>query len=185
MKRVHTPAGERRFMVESPDIQFLERRRFPRYACTGSAEIFQSGKRSGWGTVKGVSRGGCYIETTQLLPPGTEVQLRLTIADTALYTSAKVVATDQLVGMGMDFMVVPPEQGNKLAQIIEKVAVLDLAVLKADRMPPNTVFRITRETAPDILAKIVELINEKGVLTRQELRDIVKSQQVDSKQSLP
>jgi len=119
------------------------------------------------------------------LPLGTEVQLRLIIADTALYTSAKVVATDQLVGMGMDFMVVPPEQGNKLAQIIEKVAVLDLAVLKADRMPPNTVFRITRETAPDILAKIVERINEKGVLTRQELRDIVKSQQVDSKQSLP
>ena len=37
----------------------------------------------------------------------------------------------------------------------------------------------------DILAKIVELINEKGVLTRQELRDIVKSQQVDSKQPLP
>ena len=66
---------ERRFMVESPDIHFLERRRFPRYACTGSAEIFQSGKRSGWGTVIGVSRGGCCIETTRLLPPGTEVQL--------------------------------------------------------------------------------------------------------------
>jgi hypothetical protein len=44
---------------------------------------------------------------------------------------------------------------------------------------------VTRETAPDILLKIVERINEKGVLTRQELRDIVKSQQVDSKQSLP
>ena len=135
--------------------------------------------------MKGVSRGGCCIETTQLLPPGTEVQLRLIIADTALYTSAKVVVTDPLVGMGMDFMVVPPEQGNKLAQIIEKIAATDLVVLQADRMPPNTVFRITRETAPDILAKIVELINEKGVLTRQELRDIVKSQQVDSKQPLP
>ena len=33
-------------------------------------------------------------------------------------------------------MVVPPEQGNKLAQIIEKVTATDLVVLQADRMPP-------------------------------------------------
>jgi len=87
----------------------------------------------------------------------------------------------------MEFMVVPPDQGNKLAQIIEKITVPDLshAVLQAERMQPNTVFRITRETAPDILLKIVERINENGVLTRQELVDIVKSQQVDSKQPLP
>jgi hypothetical protein len=83
---------------------------------------------------------------------------------------------------------VPPDQGNKLAQIIEIITVPDLsrAVLQAERTHPNTAtFGITREAAPDILAKIVERINEKGVLTRQELREIVKSQQVDSKQPLP
>jgi hypothetical protein len=76
-------------------------------------------------------------------------------------------------------MVMPPEQGNKLAQIIEKITGpdLSLAVLQAERGEPNTVFRITQEAAPDILAKIIKRINEKGVLTRQELRDIVKSQQ--------
>jgi hypothetical protein len=105
------------------------------------------------------------------------VQLRLTIADTALYTGAKVVAADPLVGMGMDFMVVPPEQGNKLAQIIEKIKVpdLSLAVVQAERVEPNTVFRMTREAAPGILAEIIKRINVKGVLTRQELRDIVKA----------
>ena len=162
-------------MDESLNFQLLEHRRFSRYPCTGVAEILQSGRHSGHGTVSIISRSGCYIETAQPLPLGTEVQLRLTIADTGLYVGAKVVCTDPLTGVGMEFMVVPPDQGNKLAQIIEKVAVLDLAVLQADRMPPNTVFRITRETAPDILAKIVERINEKGVLTRQELVDIVKA----------
>jgi hypothetical protein len=111
------------------------------------------------------------------LPLGTEVQLRLTIADTGLYVGAKVVCSDPLTGMGMEFIVVPSDQGNKLAQIIENITVPDLsrAVLQAERMQTNTVFRITRETAPDILAKIVERINEKGVLTRQELVDIVNA----------
>jgi hypothetical protein len=164
-------------MDESLNFQLLEHRRFSRYPCTGVAEILQSGRHSGHGTVSKISRSGCYIETAQPLPLGTEVQLRLTIADTGLYVGAKVVCTDPLTGVGMEFMVVPPDQGNKLAQIIEKITVPDLsrAVLQAERMQPNTVFRITRETAPDILAKIVERINEKGVLTRQELVDIVKA----------
>jgi hypothetical protein len=34
---------------------------------------------------------------------------------------------------------------------------------------------ITREAAPDILAIIIKRINEKGVLTKQDLLDIVKA----------
>jgi len=110
------------------------------------------------------------------------VQLRLTVADTGLFIGAKVVCTD-VVGMGMEFRVVPPEQGNKLAQIVEKITVSDpsFAVLQAERTQPNIVFRITREAAPDILATIIKRINEKGALTRQDLLDIVKSQKTDNK----
>jgi hypothetical protein len=164
-------------MDERLNLQLLEHRRFPRYPCRGAAEILQSGRHSGQGTVSKISRGGCYIETARPLPLGTEVQLRLTVADIGLYIGAKVACTD-LVGMGMEFMVVPPEQGNKLAQTIEKVTGTDFspAVLQAERTQPNTMaFRITREVAPDILAEIIKRINEKGVLTRQELLDIVKA----------
>ena len=168
-------------MNEGLNLQLAERRRFPRYPCTGAAEILQSGRHSGRGTVSKISRGGCYIETTQPLPRGTEVQLRLSIANTALYIGAKVACTDPWGGMGMEFMVVPPTQKNTLAQIIEEITALDpsLAVLQAERMQPNIVFRITRETAPDTLAKIIKHINEKGVLTRQDLIDIVKSQKTE------
>jgi hypothetical protein len=117
------------------------------------------------------------------LPLGTEVQLRLTVADTGLFIGAKVVCTD-VVGMGMEFRVVPPEQGNKLAQIIEEFTVSDgsPAVLQSEGTQPNTAtFRITRETAPNILAKIVERINQKGVLTRHELFDIFESQHINAK----
>jgi hypothetical protein len=170
-------------MNEGLNLQLSERRRFPRYPCTGTAEILQSGRHSGRGTVSKISRGGCYIETTQPMPRGTEVQLRLTIADTALYIGAKVACTDPRGGMGMEFMVVPPTQKNNLAQIIEEITVSDpsFAVLQAERTQPNIVFRITREAAPDILATIIKRINEKGALTRQDLLDIVKSQKTDNK----
>jgi hypothetical protein len=170
-------------MNERLNLQLLEHRRFPRYSCRGAAEILQSGRHSGQGTVSKISRGGCYVETAQPLPLGTEVQLRLIVADTGLFIGAKVAYTDPRGGMGMEFMVVPPTQKNNLAQIIEEITVSDpfFAVLQAERTQPNIVFRITREAAPDILATIIKRINEKGALTRQDLLDIVKSQKTDNK----
>jgi len=107
------------------DCNFEDRRRFPRYPCTGQAEILQKGKRWGWGKVSDISRGGCYIETMHPLSTGTEAQIRLTIAGILLEIVGNVVSSDPMFGMGMDFVVVPTEQWNKLPQIIEKVSDLD------------------------------------------------------------
>jgi hypothetical protein len=154
-------------------------RNFPRYACEGAAEILQNGKLYGWGTVGEISRSGCYIETSHPLPITTEAQVRLTIGDILLDLVAKVAWTTPQVGMGMYFEVVPPEEENKLAQILRKVTGLapPPAVQQLERPQPTSSapIRITREAAPGILAKIVERINAKGVLTRQELIDIVKT----------
>ena len=59
--------------------EHVNRRRLPRYPCTGTVEIFQDGRHCGWGTVSEIARGGCYIETNQPLPPGSKAQLRLAI----------------------------------------------------------------------------------------------------------
>ena len=121
-------------------MEFLDRRRFPRYPCTAKAEILQSGKRWGWGTVSDISRGGCYIETMHPLPIGTEAQIRLTIAGIFLDISANVVSSDPTFGMGMDFTVVPAEQWNKLPQVIEIVADLNHSpsVLQVEANPEKT-----------------------------------------------
>jgi hypothetical protein len=112
-------------MGKDSDICFVDRRRFPRYPCTGDAEILQSGKHWGLGTVSDISRGGCYIETMHPLPVGTETQLRLTIAGIFLDICANVVSSDPMFGMGIDFVAVPTEQWNMLPQIIEKVINVD------------------------------------------------------------
>jgi hypothetical protein len=146
-----------------------------------------------------ISRSGCFIETIHPLAITTEAQLRLTIGDILLDLVAKVAWTTPQVGMGMYFEVVPPEEENKLAQILRKItggAPPPLAqpverpqpsVAPVERPQPSSApverpqptgsapVRITREAAPEILAKIIERINAKGVVTRQELVEIVKA----------
>lgn len=156
-----------------------ERRRSPRFPCTGAAEILHGGQRWGWGKLSDISHGGCYIETDNPVAVGIEVRLRLTIADTLLDISARAVSITPLVGMGMEFLAVLEEQEIKLARIMNKFAAVapSPAVPQTDSSDakPATV-HITREAAPEILAKVIERINQAGVLTRQELIHMVKSQ---------
>ena len=99
---------------------FIERRRFPRYNCTGDVEVLQKERCWAWGTVNQISCGGCYIETVHPLPIDTEAELRLSIAESQLDICAVVVSRDQY-GMGLAFVVESSEQRNKLSQLIERV----------------------------------------------------------------
>jgi hypothetical protein len=156
-----------------------ERRIYPRHACSGAADILQNGKLWGWGKVSDISRGGCYLEADHSLPLGTEAQLRLTIADTLLEICGMVASATPGVGMGLDFVTVSPEQANKLVRIIDKVTAMDgsPSLQQAPPQPGSTTVRIKREAAHNILAMIIKRMNEKGVLTRQELVEIVKANQ--------
>ena len=115
-------------MSERSDFSFIERRRFPRYLCSGAAGVLivQTGKSRRWGTVRDISRVGCYIETKYPLPAGTEAQLRFTIDGTPFDIGANVVTSDPMVGMGMDFVVASTEQ-DKVPHIIAKIADVDLS----------------------------------------------------------
>jgi hypothetical protein len=97
-----------------------------------------------------------------------------------LEIGANVVSSDPTFGMGMDFIMVPTEQWNKLPQVIEKVtdgnpspAAQPVELSELD----TGISRITQETAPDTLDRIIKRINEKGILTKQEILDIVNSSQ--------
>jgi hypothetical protein len=164
------------FKGASLDNQGQHRRHDPRYRCSGAVEISQHGKRWGWGRINEISHGGCYIEIEHPLPAGTELQLRFTIADCELEIGAKVASADPTIGMGMEFMAVSEEQEVKLVEILGKVAV-DNAPPEVEEhpQPARSTVRITPAAAPAILAKIIKHMNEKGVLTRQELAEIVKS----------
>jgi hypothetical protein len=162
-------------MAESSGSQPLNRRRFPRYACTGGGEVSQYGSRWEWGNVKKISLSGCYIEIVQHLPVGTETQLQLNITGSLLNIAAKVISVDSGIGMGMEFVAVSKEQENKLEEIVKYISAAESATEQQDEhsQPNTTAVQIPHEAAPGILAKIIKQVNEKGVLTRRDLYDIV------------
>lgn len=163
-------------MPESAKENTMNRRLYLRCRCTGAAEIFQNGSRWGWGSVNEISRGGCYIELVQLLPVGTPAKLKLTIADLSLEIEACVASNDPCTGMGMEFLAVTPEQESVLTEVLARLKEDNSPVIPDRRLeePTPATIRITQQSAPEILAKVIERVNEKGVLTRQELVAIVK-----------
>lgn len=152
---------------------FSKFRVVPRYPCSGPAEILHGGNLC-WGRVCDISTRGCCLETLYPLPIGTEVQLRLTIAGSVLDIGAKVAWMVPQSVMAMSFANVSPQQECVIARIIEK------AKTAADLSPANSVFQPGPESAQvlrdaELLTTITQRIKEKGVLTKQELMEMLNA----------
>jgi hypothetical protein len=163
-------------MSESAKESPANRRQHPRCRCAGGAEIFQNGSRWGWGSVNEISRGGCYIELIQLLPVGDPVVLKLSITDLSLEIAARIASNDPSTGMGMEFLDITPEQRGILVEMLTRLKEDHSQVMVDRRLEDRapTTIRISQQSAPKILARVIERINEHGVVTRQELVAIVK-----------
>jgi hypothetical protein len=155
----------------------LDSRSVSRHTCLGGVQILQ-GESLCWGRLGDLSGGGCYIETVSPLPAGATMQLRLTVAGNILDLSATVVWTIPQTGMGVSFVFVSPQEKDRMAEIIEEVKAIgkSAAAQPIAHIPrEKTVVRISRDA--ELLAKITKQIDEKGVLTKQELIDLVKANQ--------
>jgi hypothetical protein len=156
------------------------RRNGQRHPCAGVADVLQDGKRTGWGKVTDISLSGCYIETVHPYSPGAEVMLRLTLAGTQLEVGARVVWTTPQVGMGMAFLIVSADERIKIAEMNDEIAAAyAMPAVQAATDPQLGAGAIHIETAAaaEILPKIIQHINEKGAITRQELINLVKAMQ--------
>lgn len=100
-----------------------ERRAAPRYPLIFSAEVTEvsSGAKLSARTAD-VSRTGCYIDTLNPTPPGTEILVRLTHNDDVFETTGRVIYNSPGLGMGVAFVNVPPEQQARLDRWITEAA---------------------------------------------------------------
>jgi c-di-GMP-binding flagellar brake protein YcgR len=103
-----------------------QRRRAPRYAFSATAEVFDvmddSRIRS---QVRDLSSGGCYIETTDPLPPGTNVLVEIYTDTEFLETHATVAFLEPNQGMGLCFSVMQPYFASVLAKWLAQVEASD------------------------------------------------------------
>jgi PilZ domain len=89
-----------------------DRRGSPRYSLTLVAEVFELLNSTAQLVARSseVSRGGCYIDTLNPLPPGTQIKIQLRSGDEVFDTEARVVYMCPGLGMGVHWGTKPSEK---------------------------------------------------------------------------
>lgn len=82
----------------------MERRTAPRRAMVLAAELVEIPRGTKFNARSAdFSRTGCYIDTLNPIPPGTEVQLRITHQAENFMALARIVYVSPGLGMGLTF----------------------------------------------------------------------------------
>ena len=114
-----TPQGS----TDDPAPVLQERRRSPRFLCSGSVELFSEGSRVPLrGMLSDISLHGCYMEMSTTLPVNTRVALVVDALGFRVRTLATVRACYPFLGMGICFAEMEPPEQEHLKQILAALA---------------------------------------------------------------
>jgi hypothetical protein len=112
---VETSAGSEPSVSGSPAPAGADRRTHPRYAFAAVAEVVaaDSGARTNT-RVRELSEQGCYADSDNPLPLGTDTEVRITKRARSLQAQARVVYNQPGKGMGLMFTALEPEHRQTL-----------------------------------------------------------------------
>jgi len=100
-----------------------DRRRFPRYPCSGGLEIITVFEFPFWAELTDISATGVYAKTPSPLPPHTLTRIRITVGDFMCEAHAEVMTSDPGFGMGMRFTVLSQRSMSELRAFLTSLPV--------------------------------------------------------------
>ena len=74
------------------------------------------------GILTNLSLGGCYVETSALLLPGTQVKLTFSVENVSLSLQSEVVRMDMGIGAALKFCDVSHESRVSLQRMLDQLA---------------------------------------------------------------
>jgi hypothetical protein len=108
--------------AEVPRPPISNRRREARYRTTGGAKIQEPGAPAAqWAMLHDISLSGCYVETTNPLPPGAHVDVTVHTGDVQIAAKGEVTVVDRMVGMGLRFIQLSPVNRQRLEQLVDEL----------------------------------------------------------------
>jgi diguanylate cyclase (GGDEF)-like protein/putative nucleotidyltransferase with HDIG domain len=116
-------AADRRMYVEKrkQPVQ-KDRRLHTRMKCRLTVELHpQAGEGPIFGNLIDISLGGCYVETSAILSPGTAIKLVFSIDDGTLSADGNVARTHPGSGIAVQFKEMSRESREKMYKILEFV----------------------------------------------------------------
>lgn len=100
-----------------------ERRRSPRYKCSGSAQFRVEGSDvHTWGTLTDISQHGCYVELMATFPVGANVDMQLELNGIRAHVKGEVRVSYPCLGMGIAFREISDENRVHLLEMLRTVS---------------------------------------------------------------
>src|SRR3981081_1255960 len=115
-------ADRRMYVEKQKQLSYKDRRSQPRLKCRVTSETqTQPGGAPVFGSLTDISMGGCYIETSTILSPGTKIKLGFSMEDGSLTAEGAVARIDPGSGIAVQFKEPNREGREKMFKILEHV----------------------------------------------------------------
>lgn len=140
-----------------------ERRRYPRYACSGAVRLHNENTNlPTWARLSDIGLGGCYLELLSPLPLQTPVELAIQADDLEIHGRGVVRTMHPGVGNGVAFTQMKADDWRRLNQLIARLS----SPTPCEQPPPAV--PVAEPDLAQPLQVLLELLEKKGVLTRDE-----------------
>jgi hypothetical protein len=127
-ERLLAEADRRMYLQKQGQPSRKNRRLYPRVKGRLTTDVSQPGPSGAVGIVNNLSLGGCYVETSALLLPGSPVKLTFSVERNTVSIQGEVVRMDMGVGAALRFSEASHESRESLKRILEEMASSELVV---------------------------------------------------------
>ncbi|HKH98760.1 MAG TPA: diguanylate cyclase [Candidatus Sulfotelmatobacter sp.] len=115
-------ADRRMYVEKQKQLSFKDRRSHPRFNCRVTIELqAEAGGPPVFANLTDVSMGGCYVETSTILSPGSHIKLGFSMDDGTLTHEGIVARLDPGSGVAVQFREVNREGRERMLKILEHV----------------------------------------------------------------
>jgi diguanylate cyclase (GGDEF)-like protein/putative nucleotidyltransferase with HDIG domain len=115
-------ADRRMYLEKQKHLSYKDRRLHPRLKCRVTIELHsESDPAPVFVNLTDISMGGCYIETSTILSPGTKLKLAFSMDDASLTAEGVVARSDPGSGAAVQFKEVNREGRERMFRILEYV----------------------------------------------------------------
>jgi diguanylate cyclase (GGDEF)-like protein/putative nucleotidyltransferase with HDIG domain len=115
-------ADRRMYVEKQKQLSYKDRRLHPRLKCRVTIELqTESGGAPVFANLTDISMGGCYLETSAILAPGSKIRLGFSMEDGTLTHEGVVLRLDPGSGVAVQFREVNREGRERMFKILEVV----------------------------------------------------------------
>jgi len=115
-------ADRRMYLEKQKQLSYKDRRAHPRLKCRVTIELqTEGGTTPVFANLTDVSLGGCYVETSTILSPGSKIKLVFSMDDSSLATEGFVARLDPGSGIAVQFRELNREGRERMLKVIEHV----------------------------------------------------------------